>query len=332
LKLDQYLNELLFLHDCVIIPEFGGFVANYAPASIHPTQHIFSPPSKKIAFNKKLQNNDGLLANYIAVSEGISYADALIAIAEEVAVFNAILKDGKMILLQPTGSLFLDIEKNLQFEAGTVNYLPEAFGLVNFQSPIIKRDSVLQKIEREFQDRPALPSPDRARRFPWKVLIPVPFIALAIWGSFYTDFINNDIKSSSLSPFSAANTAPIVAKAKTSVVAQPLTYSEAIVLDTVSHLEESASPISTAVEPNKPSNSLEHYEYFIVAGCFKESGNADNMLAALKAKGFDAFIKGKNANGLTMVCYQGCESKAEASTMLSKIRTETDQNAWICSN
>ena len=307
-------------------------MANYASASIHPTQHIFSPPSKKIAFNKKLQNNDGLLANYIAASEGISYAEAVNAIAAEVAVFNAILKNGKTILLHPTGSLFLDIEKNLQFEAGTVNYLPEAFGLVNIHSPAIRRDSVLQKIEREFQDRPALPSPARMRRFPWKVLIPVPFIALAIWGSFHTGLINNEFKSSSLSPFITATPAAPANKKAAVVSVAPVATPAAATLDTTTRTEATAPAMSTAVEAQKPIAEPTHLEFFIVAGCFKDAGNADNLVAALKAKGFDAFIKGKNANGLTMVCYQGFENKADATTMLSKIRTETDQNAWICSN
>jgi hypothetical protein len=332
LKLDLYLNELLFLHDCVIIPDFGGFVANYAPASIHPTQNIFSPPSKKIAFNKKLQNNDGLLANYIAVSEGISYAEALLAIASEVAVFHAILKDGKTILLHPIGSLFLDIEKNLQFEAGTVNYLRDAFGLVNIQSPAIKRDSVLQKIEREFQDRAPLASPTRVRRFPWKVLIPVPFIALAIWGSFYTGFIGNDIKSSSLSPFTTASPALNNGKMPAIIAADSTAPYQTGSLDTATHYEAATPPVSTVVEENKPADRIGQFEYFIVAGCFKEQSNADNMLATLQSKGFAAFIKGKNASGLTVVCYQGFENRTEATMTLSKIRTEIDQNAWICSN
>ena len=34
-----YIKELLFKHDCVILPDFGGFIGNYTPAGIdHSTK------------------------------------------------------------------------------------------------------------------------------------------------------------------------------------------------------------------------------------------------------------------------------------------------------
>ena len=38
-KPDPYINELLFDHDCVIVTDLGGFIANYRPASINPALH-----------------------------------------------------------------------------------------------------------------------------------------------------------------------------------------------------------------------------------------------------------------------------------------------------
>ena len=75
-KVDKHISELLYQHDCVIVPEFGGFVANYCSAKIHPTQHTFTPPSKSIVFNSNLKNNDGLLANHIALAENTNYPEA----------------------------------------------------------------------------------------------------------------------------------------------------------------------------------------------------------------------------------------------------------------
>ena len=62
--IDNYICELLYDHDCVIIPGLGGFIANFEPARIIRKQHTIMPPSKKIAFNGKLKNNDGLLADF----------------------------------------------------------------------------------------------------------------------------------------------------------------------------------------------------------------------------------------------------------------------------
>ena len=36
LRLDSHISYLLHEHDCVILPAFGGFVANYHSAKIDP--------------------------------------------------------------------------------------------------------------------------------------------------------------------------------------------------------------------------------------------------------------------------------------------------------
>jgi len=48
MDISSYISELLFEHDCVIIPNFGGFICNYKPADIHPIQNTVSPPAKAI--------------------------------------------------------------------------------------------------------------------------------------------------------------------------------------------------------------------------------------------------------------------------------------------
>ena len=76
LQLDSHISYLLHEHDCVILPAFGGFVANYHSAKIDPVINLMHPPKKYIVFNKSLQNNDGLLVNDVAACEGISFKKA----------------------------------------------------------------------------------------------------------------------------------------------------------------------------------------------------------------------------------------------------------------
>ena len=66
------ISRLLEEHDCVILPGYGGFIGNYAPARIDPVSHSFVPPSKKILFNINLKQNDGLLCNRLVTDEGVS--------------------------------------------------------------------------------------------------------------------------------------------------------------------------------------------------------------------------------------------------------------------
>ena len=81
MNLATYIKDLLYRYDCVIVPDFGGFVTKRISAKINETTHQFFPPSKQLSFNRNLNNNDGLLANYIASVENISFEKASNAIA-----------------------------------------------------------------------------------------------------------------------------------------------------------------------------------------------------------------------------------------------------------
>ena len=74
--METYISDLLYRHDCVIIPGLGVLITNYRSAQIHPVSHTFRPPSKSIRFNVNLQEDDGLLANYVSSCESISFASA----------------------------------------------------------------------------------------------------------------------------------------------------------------------------------------------------------------------------------------------------------------
>ncbi|MCK5765559.1 MAG: SPOR domain-containing protein, partial [Bacteroidales bacterium] len=64
--IDRYISELLFDHDCVILPGVGGFLTNYSGARIHPIRHSFQPAARTLVFNANLRTNDGLLIDYVS--------------------------------------------------------------------------------------------------------------------------------------------------------------------------------------------------------------------------------------------------------------------------
>ena len=154
--MEQYLEDLLFRHECVIIPGFGGFVSNFSPARVNPSTHTFSPPSRILTFNKNLNNNDGLLANHIALKEQILFQDALSRVKDFVATLNQSLGGGQSFSIRRIGSFQSDKSGKLSFvpEAGS-GFLQESFGLQSFKSPAIRREELVRKIEKQFKDRVA---------------------------------------------------------------------------------------------------------------------------------------------------------------------------------
>ena len=136
----KYISELLYRYECVILPGFGAFLTRRQPATIQEGSATFYPPKKLISFNRQLQNNDGLLANYIASAENISYTDALAKIQRYVLSINEKMSSGQRVELDKIGIFYTSVENTLQFEPlQDENYLTEAFGLSSFSSPTISR-------------------------------------------------------------------------------------------------------------------------------------------------------------------------------------------------
>ena len=138
-NIEKHIVQLLYAHDCVIVPGFGGFICDYAPAEINAERHQIYPPTKHIAFNAALKKNDGLLASFIASAEKIEYADAYRSVQDYAAGCNGRLTNRRQVEIEDLGVLHLDSRKNLQFKAvRSRNFLHASFGLAPMQlGPVI---------------------------------------------------------------------------------------------------------------------------------------------------------------------------------------------------
>jgi len=354
-NIDHFVSELLFRHDCVIVPGLGGFVGNYAPARIHPTQHTFSPPSKLLVFNRNLQHNDGLLAQEIATALACSFDEAAALIrtfAEECAQQ---LKVGRKVELKNVGTLYYDVERNLQFEPDTsVNYLVDAFGLSAFQSMPVKRETYTERREVRTEDRRERAKPNaeetarirRRRRRMVAMAIAAPFLLAAIWIPVKTDFLKSG-QLADLNPFrkkmpalySARPVTISTSDHKAFVIAPEKFEADSNGLAQV-QLTDAGLPLvvqvaeaeSTAVAKTtkrSKGSSPNAGTYYVIGGCFSVPANADNFLRRLEEKGYEAelLVNPKKSN-LLHVSFGSFLSRSEAESMLSRISAE-HPGAWI---
>ena len=164
MDISVYLIELLRLHDCVIVPDLGGFVANYRPAEMDLASNSFSPPRKEIIFSSKLDKNDGLLVNHISESEGVGYLEARLIVSEFVDEVKSRLENGEKIVFSKIGTLQYDRNERLIFEIEIhENLLLDAFGLEGFQFPQIKHHEGFNS-KRSFLDKEAVRPVFNSRR------------------------------------------------------------------------------------------------------------------------------------------------------------------------
>ncbi len=129
-SVEQLIGNLLLRHNCVIIPSFGGFVAQRISARIDYKSGAMLPPGKSILFNRQLLNNDGLLVNEYARENNVSFNEASKELETLVNQWQATLKQGGRIEIERVGNLFFDDERNICFEQDRfANLLLESFGL-----------------------------------------------------------------------------------------------------------------------------------------------------------------------------------------------------------
>ncbi len=321
MNLERHISKLLLNYDCVIVPGFGGFVGNYQSASIHPTMHLFMPPSKRIVFNRNLKSNDGLLANELVAAEGLNYNEALKMIDTYVESSEKTLNEGKKLTLDKVGNLFYDIERNLQFEADTsINYLMDSYGLTSVQSFPIKRDTIYagRELKTDHAMEQVLFHKNNYSRHLWKAAVLVPLVGLGIWFSVSVHvFDKKNISQDSLNPLTTNKVDIFVPKAGT--IIEPKAKE---IMPEPKTMESVTSVPTLEIIPVVMSN------YYIVAGCFRSMENANRFVEELKAKGFNASVNGQTDGGLNRVIYNSYPSKEEAAMALNDIRKQAP-NAWL---
>lgn len=298
MTLANYINELLYRYDCVIVPNFGGFVTNKIGAKINASTSTFYPPKKKLTFNAYLQHNDGLLANHIASVEKISFEKATEKISIEVTKWKEQLETS-LVKVDKVGTLTLNEDKQLIFEPNNnSNFLVESFGLSDVESSEIKRfkDEVktLPSLEEQEETKKVIP-----------IFVKRVAVAAAVVGVIYTGW--NGVQNKQQQNMLASQEKSLEKKIQ----------SATFVID---------SPLPTI---NLNVTKEEGINFYIVAGAFQVEENAVKKVEELKKQGFDAKILGKNSWGLTQVAFDGYKTKELARKELLRIKETVSEDAWL---
>ncbi|WP_255594446.1 SPOR domain-containing protein [Pontibacter sp. HSC-14F20] len=207
---EKHIKHLLYNHDCVIIPDFGGLITRYVPARINPVKHTLVPPSKKIAFNEKLVLNDGLLISTIAYANNTTKEEARQLVISFVHEVRTRLDSEQRYELTDIGVFKYNHEQKLVFDYTEGDNLLEAsFGLPEIVARPIRHEepAVLRTLIKERQ----LAEPAPARK-PFKARLKRAYhvaAGLALTGlvgtALYMLSLQTDYNLSSLNPISLIN-------------------------------------------------------------------------------------------------------------------------------
>ena len=354
-QITDLIAELLFKHDCVIVPNFGGFVARHHSSNFSKGNSILYPPSKHILFNKNLLHNDGLLISAVIQKTNFSNQEASKLIEDYVNYIQSLLSVKKRFELMNIGLLYFDNENSLRFEAKVdVNFLLESFGF----EPIIANELIIetekQSVVKHFEDRKITaeeikqPKKSYAKIAALAIGLPVAFSFL-ILAAFSKPM--KPILQSSFNPFYTPEKTYTPHNSKTtkavfiSSIKKPTLLADAngyanfklaengpVIIasfnDSVALTDKTivVKPIHTKLNTTKNFSG----KYQVVLGCFGIEENANKLVKELSEKQVNAGVSGTNSKGLHVVSCGGFDSKEEAANLLITIKDKFP-NAWVLS-
>lgn len=327
MDISSYLVELLRLYDCVIVPDLGGFVANYCAAEVDPVQNTFNPPKKEVVFNSNLNKNDGLLVNYISEREGVGYLEARQIVSEYVEQTQSDLDNGDTANFSQIGSLKLDRHGKMIFEpAVKENFLLDAYGLSGFHFPKLERETIKRPMP-HFEDKEAVRVVFNSRRVK-RLVVGIPLILALTLIPLSKDLLKNSPTISN-----QANSSPVL-----SVIDSTPTDNLAQRNETLVATPEDLTPSLTANEQvaatTEPAErgavlSQNGTRYHLVGGSFKALANANTYRDALIRQGYNSEVF-KLPNGFFRVTIHSYTDHQQALATLNELRIANPKSGiWI---
>ena len=303
MQLSKAINSLLYTNDCVTVPGFGSFIVNKFSSVYDEKKGKFYPPSRRVSFNPKIKNNDGLLANFISEKETISYEVAVKNIHNEVISWKKKLNT-EPILLDNIGELSYNSDENIIFSPDLdSNHFLGSYGLPSIyykkQPDLIStyNESTLKK----YNDLKGNSSISRVPNF-------VKYAAALVIIIMTTVFLSNQYEE-----YNFQNQLILEQENRQKTIQRV----ESAVFDFGSI---PAIELEVKVQVNK---------FHIIAGAFGVKSNADKLYKSLLSKGYNPTKLPLNDKGLIPISFDNFSNRKDAVIALRQLQMSENKDAWI---
>jgi len=327
-NLVQYIKELLYQYECVIIPQLGAFLTQPIPVRINREKGLFFPPGKELSFNSLLTHNDGLLANYIALRKSISYECALKEITAEVLKWKIKLDSGSPLIFNTIGEIALNSEQKIGFSPYyKVNFDTNSIGLTSFSKiPVFKIKAEKPKATELITKKPitmkdskneklAFTPEKKKNNAAYLKYAAVGVIAIALVAISYY-FGNQYLTDERLKSTEIAQR-----KIKANVQKASFDIGE------ITSLELNVNVENSVIDPDTEIESADFFS--VIAGSYRDESNALRMLNKLKGEGFDeAGLAKQSPDGLFRVAFGRFKNKRKAIQLYYFLTQTLEEEAW----
>ena len=303
MQLSKAINSLLYTNDCVTVPGFGSFIVNKFSSVYDEKKGKFYPPSRRVSFNSKIKNNDGLLANFISNEDGIDFSVAVKNIHNEVINWKKKLNKEPLVL-NNIGELSYNSDENIVFSPDLdSNHFLGSFGLPSIyykkQPDLVStyNESTLKK----YNDLKVNSSNSRVPDF-------VKYAAALVIIISTTFFLSKEYEE-----YNIQNQLILEQENRQKTIQRV----ESAVFDFGSI---PAIELEIKVQPNK---------FHIIAGAFGVKSNADKLYNNLLSKGYNPTKLPLNDKGLIPISFDNFSNRKEAVIALRQLQMSENKDAWI---
>ncbi len=330
MDITAFIRELLFGHDCVIVPGFGGFIGNYTPAGIDKSTGTFHPPLKQISFNRNLNHNDGLLIKKICEAKSINYGDARTFVEEFVADIRKKLERGGKVVFDRIGTFANNQEGSVQFEPDrTVNYHLDSYGMETFQCFPLEEYDVRKRITgHRIKDNVKQHS---LRKYLWRAAVIIPLAGAMVAVSLKTDLFRAKVEATSMNPLVNAefesNKVAVDQNIKSDTTEMKLPVEQVASEPVEQTASEPIAMTNTQPAVVEEAGAVVTSSYFIITGSFQSEEYAGRQADKLKAEGFTPEVV-LAKNGFYRVCAMACPDLNTALTKKDSINKKFP-GAWV---
>jgi len=362
---EKYVRKLLHEHDCVVLPELGGFIVHFNHAFFSTQSSLYHAPQRRVAFNEALKLDDGLLVHYLTLNEQMSREEAQKQLRQFVESVKVSIKEKGEYHLAEMGTLSANAEGKFVFEPQPlVNFHPESYGFASVPAVSVQPTVGLMSdstADWTYTDRlpEALPfqmAQRRRSRVGWYLGTALLIGALVLGGNI--ELTSGQFKSS-LNPFDLVsqfsgvknlntvkkeaervNNQPVVAlsalkqEATLGLSAQPLvlpeTPKEVAVVQPEKVIERPKSAV--AVAQRLVTESDQNANYWVIACGFLQQENANKLVNKLKRNGYvqaHVFNPDVAEGELIKVAAVGFETKSKANKYLRTVSKLSGARAWV---
>jgi cell division septation protein DedD len=349
IELNRHIEILLLENECVIVPDFGGFMTHYVAARYDADDQSFIPPLRTLGFNPQLRLNDSVLAQSYVEAYDISYPEAMRKIEEEVKELKDILNEEGSYVMNNLGTLTVNQEGNYAFEPYESGILsPELYGLNSFQFQKLKAGKTEEKaaanqvalptpheVAEQQEEEPALvafedtnetdnPSDELRIKMSWirnTVAVAAAIIAFFLMS---TPVINSDLGTRTMSHLQNNIIYKLMPKDSNVIPADP-------VKDTIPTKNVQTSPVSKKEDttPKQAEESANAKRYCVVVASQVRKSNAEDFVEQLHRQGYPEARIYIYKNVVRVLCGE-YDTEAEANSKKQKLNQKPGfEEAWV---